>query len=103
MCFPVYGAFRYLYGPADVGFFPVCSPVRFEKSGLLQVRFPGSIALKQWVRRMASGPAALDTLRSERSLVTPAVEITISCRIKNLHCRHSGRLTREVAPFNIVV
>ena len=52
---------------------------------------------------MASGPAALETLRSERSLVTPAVEITISFIIGNLHCRHSGkRLTREDAPRYIL-
>ena len=54
--------------------------------------------------RIASGPAALETLRPERSLLTPAVEILTSCIIENLHCRRSGnRLIREVAPFNIVV
>ena len=54
--------------------------------------------------RIASGPAALETLRPERSLLTPAVEILMSCIIGNLHFRCSGRrLTREVAPFNIVV
>ena len=41
---------------------------------------------------IASGPAALETLRPERSLYTPAVEILISCMIGNLHCRLSGKV-----------
>ena len=53
---------------------------------------------------IASGPAALEILRPERSLLTPAVEILISCMIGHLYCRLSGnRLTREFAPFNKAV
>ena len=54
--------------------------------------------------QIALGPAALETLRPERSLFTPAVVILMSCITGNLYCRGSGRrFTRQVAPFNIVV
>ena len=54
--------------------------------------------------RIASGPAALETLRPEKSLFIPALEILMYCIMGNLHCRGSDRRsTREIAPFNIVV